>query len=513
MVLPVEVLTVQAEPLALSSELPGRIEPVRVAEVRARVAGIVVRKRFEEGADVKAGDLLFQIDPAPLKAAVSRAEGELARNRAVLFEAQARVRRYEPLVKIQAVSQQDFDTATADLRSAEAATRSAQADLETARLNLGYASVTAPISGRIGRALVTEGALVGQGEATLMARIQQLDPIYADFTQTAAEALRLRDALKKGTLAAGDSQALTLRVEGTPYERQGALQFADVDVPAGDIGVGAREIGYLFGQYKRLSNQFTSVLTGKGLSYGGSLIRPEATGFGCVYFAQEMLKDRGRGFDGQRVAISGSGNVAQYAARKVMEMGGKVISLSDSEGTLYAEAGLSDEQWEYLMELKNVRRGRIREMAEQFSLQFLEGRRPWGLACDIALPCATQNELDAEDARRLLANGCVCVAEGANMPSTLEAVDLFLEAGILYAPGKASNAGGVAVSGLEMSQNAMRLRWSEGEVDTKLHGIMQSIHHACLLYGEEQGRVNYVKGANIAGFVKVADAMLAQGVV
>lgn len=288
---------------------------------------------------------------------------------------------------------------------------------------------------------------------------------------------------------------------------------ADLDVPAGDIGVGAREIGYLFGQYKRLSNQFTSVLTGKGLSYGGSLIRPEATGFGCVYFAQEMLKDRGRGFDGQRVAISGSGNVAQYAARKVMEMGGKVISLSDSEGTLYAEAGLSDEQWEYLMELKNVRRGRIREMAEQFSLQFLEGRRPWGLACDIALPCATQNELDAEDARRLLANGCVCVAEGANMPSTLEAVDLFLEAGILYAPGKASNAGGVAVSGLEMSQNAMRLRWSEGEVDTKLHGIMQSIHHACLLYGEEQGRVNYVKGANIAGFVKVADAMLAQGVV
>lgn len=262
---------------------------------------------------------------------------------------------------------------------------------------------------------------------------------------------------------------------------------ADLDVPAGDIGVGAREIGYLFGQYKRLSNQFTSVLTGKGLSYGGSLIRPEATGFGCVYFAQEMLKDRGRGFDGQRVAISGSGNVAQYAARKVMEMGGKVISLSDSEGTLYAEAGLSDEQWEYLMELKNVRRGRIREMAEQFSLQFLEGRRPWGLACDIALPCATQNELDAEDARRLLANGCVCVAEGANMPSTLEAVDLFLEAGILYAPGKASNAGGVAVSGLEMSQNAMRLRWSEGEVDTKLHGIMQSIHHACLLYGEEQG--------------------------
>ena len=288
---------------------------------------------------------------------------------------------------------------------------------------------------------------------------------------------------------------------------------SDVDVPAGDIGVGAREIGFLFGQYKRLSNQFTSVLTGKGMSYGGSLIRPEATGFGCVYFAQEMLKRSGQRIDGKRVAISGSGNVAQYAARKVMDLGGKVISLSDSEGTLYCEAGLDEAQWEALMELKNVKRGRISEMATQFGLEFLAGQHPWHLACDIALPCATQNELDADAARTLLSNGCVCVAEGANMPTTLDAVDVFVEAGILFAPGKASNAGGVAVSGLEMSQNAMRLLWTAGEVDSKLHNIMQSIHHACVHYGEENGRINYVKGANIAGFVKVADAMLAQGVV
>ncbi|GLZ84077.1 glutamate dehydrogenase [Metapseudomonas resinovorans] len=287
---------------------------------------------------------------------------------------------------------------------------------------------------------------------------------------------------------------------------------ADLDVPAGDIGVGAREIGFLFGQYKRLSNEFTSVFTGKGLAYGGSLIRPEATGYGCVYFAQEMLKGIGRDFDGQRVTISGSGNVAQYAAQKVMELGGKVISLSDSEGTLFAEAGLTVEQWEALMELKNVRRGRLSELSGP-GLRFLPGQRPWALACDIALPCATQNELDADDARALLANGCVCVAEGANMPSTLAAVDVFHEAGILFAPGKASNAGGVATSGLEMSQNAMRLHWTAGEVDQRLHGIMQNIHHACVSYGEENGRVNYVKGANIAGFVKVADAMLAQGVV
>ncbi|QHF41280.1 NADP-specific glutamate dehydrogenase [Pseudomonas fluorescens] len=288
---------------------------------------------------------------------------------------------------------------------------------------------------------------------------------------------------------------------------------ADVDVPAGDIGVGAREIGFLFGQYKRLSNQFTSVLTGKGPSYGGSLIRPEATGFGCVYFAEEMLKRRGLAVEGKRVAISGSGNVAQYAARKVMDLGGKVISLSDSEGTLYCESGLTEEQWLAVLELKNVQRGRIRELAGRFSLEFRAGELPWSLSCDIALPCATQNELDAEAARTLLRNGCICVAEGANMPTTLEAVDLFIEANILFAPGKASNAGGVAVSGLEMSQNAMRLAWTGGEVDSKLHAIMQSIHHACVHYGEENGRVNYVKGANIAGFVKVADAMLAQGVV
>ncbi|WP_095145462.1 MULTISPECIES: NADP-specific glutamate dehydrogenase [unclassified Pseudomonas] len=288
---------------------------------------------------------------------------------------------------------------------------------------------------------------------------------------------------------------------------------SDVDVPAGDIGVGAREIGFLFGQYKRLSNQFTSVLTGKGMSYGGSLIRPEATGFGCVYFAEEMLKRSGDKVEGKRVAISGSGNVAQYAARKVMDLGGKVISLSDSEGTLFCEAGLTEEQWQALLELKNVTRGRISELAARFGLEFRAGQRPWSLACDIALPCATQNELDADDARTLLRNGCICVAEGANMPTTLAAVDIFIEAGTLFAPGKASNAGGVAVSGLEMSQNAMRLLWSAGEVDSKLHNIMQSIHHACVHYGEENGRINYVKGANIAGFVKVADAMLAQGVV
>jgi len=288
---------------------------------------------------------------------------------------------------------------------------------------------------------------------------------------------------------------------------------ADVDVPAGDIGVGAREIGFLFGQYKRLSNQFTSVFTGKGMTYGGSLIRPEATGFGCVYFAEEMLKRDGLRVEGKRVAVSGSGNVAQYAARKVMDLGGKVISLSDSEGTLYAESGLTEEQWSALLELKNVQRGRISELAERFGLEFRKGQTPWALACDIALPCATQNELDADAARTLLGNGCICVAEGANMPTTLEAVDIFIEAGVLFAPGKASNAGGVAVSGLEMSQNAMRLLWTAGEVDSKLHGIMQSIHHACVHYGEEYGRVNYVKGANIAGFVKVADAMLAQGIV
>ena len=287
---------------------------------------------------------------------------------------------------------------------------------------------------------------------------------------------------------------------------------ADLDVPAGDIGVGGREIGYLFGQYKRLSNEFTSVLTGKGITYGGSLIRPEATGYGCVYFAEEMLKRIDRGFEGQRVTISGSGNVAQFAAQKVMELGGMVVSLSDSEGTLHIPDGLNEEQWQYLMDLKNVRRGRLSEMAAHFRLNFLTGQRPWNLPCDIALPCATQNELNGEDARQLLKNGCICVAEGANMPSTLEAVDVFLQAGTLYAPGKASNAGGVATSGLEMSQNALRLSWRHANVDERLHVIMKEIHANCVQHGvRPDGSVNYVDGANIAGFVKVADAMLAQG--
>ncbi|CEA05796.1 glutamate dehydrogenase [Pseudomonas saudimassiliensis] len=288
----------------------------------------------------------------------------------------------------------------------------------------------------------------------------------------------------------------------------------NLDIPAGDIGVGAREIGYMYGQYKRLRNEFTSVLTGKGLTYGGSLIRPEATGYGAVYFAEEMLQERGRSLEGQRIAVSGSGNVAQYAALKAMDLGAVVISVSDSGGTLYFPEGMTTEQWHYLMDLKNERRGRLQEMATEFGLEFLAQRTPWHLVCDIALPCATQNELNGDDARTLIANGCFCVVEGANMPSTLEAIDVFLEQRILFAPGKAANAGGVAVSGLEMSQNAMRMQWTDGEVDTKLHAIMQSIHSACERYGkEEDGYINYVKGANIAGFVKVADAMLAQGVV
>jgi len=288
---------------------------------------------------------------------------------------------------------------------------------------------------------------------------------------------------------------------------------ADLDIPAGDIGVGAREIGYMYGQYKRLRNEFTSVLTGKGISYGGSLIRPEATGYGCVYFAEQMLKQRNDSFEGKRVAISGSGNVAQYAAQKVLELGAKVISVSDSGGTLYYPDGMTQAQWDTLMTLKNEQRGRL-ESLHGDGCEFIAGQRPWHLPCDIALPCATQNELDADDARHLIENGCIAVAEGANMPSTLEAVDLLQEHRILFAPGKAANAGGVAVSGREMSQNAMRLHWTAGEVDEKLHCIMQSIHAACERYGrEEDGHINYVKGANIAGFVKVADAMLAQGVV
>ena len=286
------------------------------------------------------------------------------------------------------------------------------------------------------------------------------------------------------------------------------------DVPAGDIGVGGREIGFLFGQYKRVRNEFASVLTGKGLAYGGSLIRPEATGYGVAYFAQEMLARKSEGFEGKRVSISGSGNVAQYAAEKVLEMGAKVITLSDSGGTLVHEAGLSREQVLAVMELKNVQRGRLADFAARHGLTFLPGSRPWHVKTDIALPCATQNELDGEDAKTLVKNGVLCVAEGANMPSTLEAVDVFLAAGTLYAPGKASNAGGVATSGLEMSQNAMRLGWTAQEVDERLHTIMKDIHQNCVRYGERaQGAVNYVEGANIAGFVKLADAMLAQGVV
>ena len=288
---------------------------------------------------------------------------------------------------------------------------------------------------------------------------------------------------------------------------------ADTDVPAGDIGVGAREVGFMAGMMKKLSNDAGSVFTGKGIAYGGSLMRPEATGYGTVYFAQEMLRRKQMGFEDRAVSISGSGNVAQYAAAKAMELGAKVVTLSDSDGTLVCEGGLSEGMLQDVMDFKNVQRGRLKDFAKQHKLKFEAGKRPWHVPVDIALPCATQNELDAEDARHLIANGVVCVAEGANMPSTLEAVDCFLEAGTLYAPGKASNAGGVATSGLEMSQNAMRLSWTRSEVDLRLHEIMKDIHGNCVRHGERSdGTVNYVEGANIAGFVKIADAMLAQGV-
>ncbi len=288
---------------------------------------------------------------------------------------------------------------------------------------------------------------------------------------------------------------------------------ADQDVPAGDIGVGGREIGFLFGMYKKLTKNWDGVLTGKGLAYGGSLIRPEATGYGTVYFAQEMLKTKGDTFAGKTVTISGSGNVAQYAAEKCLELGAKVLTLSDSNGTIVAKDGITKEQLAWIMELKEVRRGRIKEAAAQFGFEYLEGKRPWSVKCDIALPCATQNELNGDEAKTLLANGVICVAEGANMPSTPEAIAAFHGAKILYAPGKASNAGGVATSGLEMSQNSLRLSWTREEVDARLHGIMKSIHEACVKYGtQEDGSIDYVQGANIAGFVKVADAMLAQGV-
>ena len=289
----------------------------------------------------------------------------------------------------------------------------------------------------------------------------------------------------------------------------------DTDVPAGDIGVGGREIGYMFGQYKRLRNEFTGVLTGKGASWGGSLIRPEATGYGDVYFAENMLKTKGDSFEGKTVVVSGSGNVAQYATEKATQLGAKVVTMSDSSGYIHDEAGIDAEKLAFVMELKNVKRGRISEYVDQYpSAKFFAGERPWGTKCDVALPCATQNELNGEEAKSLVANGCICVAEGANMPSTPEAIEVFQKAKILFAPGKASNAGGVATSGLEMSQNSLRLSWTREEVDAKLHSIMNNIHEACVKYGtQEGGYVDYVKGANVAGFVKVADAMLDQGAV
>ncbi len=288
----------------------------------------------------------------------------------------------------------------------------------------------------------------------------------------------------------------------------------DTDVPAGDIGVGGREIGFLFGQYKRIRNEFTGVLTGKGLYWGGSLIRPEATGYGCTYFAEEMLKTRGMSLKGKTVIISGSGNVAQYAVEKVNELGGKVITLSDSNGFIYDPNGIDNDKLKYVMWLKNVKRGRIREYAQKYGCEYFEGAKPWGIKCDVAMPNATQNEISGEDAKTLVSNGCICVAEGANMPSTPEAIKVFIENKILYGPGKAANAGGVATSGLEMSQNSLRLSWTREEVDQRLRNIMINIHKTCEQFGKEpDGYINYVKGANIGGFVKVAEAMLAQGLV
>jgi len=288
----------------------------------------------------------------------------------------------------------------------------------------------------------------------------------------------------------------------------------DTDVPAGDIGVGGREIGFMFGQYKRLRNEFTGVFTGKGLNWGGSLIRPEATGYGCVYFAQEMLKTRGESFEGKVCTVSGSGNVAQYTVEKLNQLGAKVVSLSDSSGTIYDPDGVDDEKLAFVLDLKNVRRGRIKEYAEKFGVEYLEGKRPWGIKCDCAFPSATQNEIDGEDAKTLLKNGCYVVVEGANMPSTPEAIEQYLAEGILYGPAKAANAGGVATSGLEMSQNSMRLSWTREEMDERLGNIMIAIHKQCFEAAQEYGRPgNLAMGANIAGFVKVADAMLDQGLV
>ncbi|MCI5057221.1 MAG: NADP-specific glutamate dehydrogenase [Flavobacteriales bacterium] len=288
----------------------------------------------------------------------------------------------------------------------------------------------------------------------------------------------------------------------------------NTDVPAGDIGVGGREIGYMFGMYKRLKNEFTGVLTGKGIEWGGSLIRPEATGYGAVYFAQEMMAVKGDGFNNKTVIISGSGNVAQYACEKATQLGAKVVTLSDSSGFIHDPDGIDAEKLNFVFDLKNVRRGRIKEYADKFSsATYHEGQKPWGVAGDIAMPCATQNELDLDAAKTLVSNGCKCISEGANMPCTPDAILHFLEHKLMYAPGKASNAGGVATSGLEMSQNSLRMNWTREEVDQKLQGIMKSIHSACVQHGKDGDFVNYVNGANIAGFVKVADAMIDQGVV
>lgn len=286
---------------------------------------------------------------------------------------------------------------------------------------------------------------------------------------------------------------------------------ADTDVPAGDIGVGGREVGYMFGQYKRMRDEFTGVLTGKGITFGGSLIRPEATGYGCVYFAAEMLATKKQNFKGKTVVVSGSGNVAQYAVEKVIQLGGKVVTMSDSDGYIYDKNGIDAKKLAFIMELKNEKRGRIAEYAKVFKCDYVKGKTPWGVKCQVALPCATQNELNGDDAAMLVKNGCLAVAEGANMPCTPEAVNYFIEKKILFAPGKASNAGGVAVSGLEMSQNSLRLSWTRKEVDERLHNIMKNIHETCVKYGKDGNFVNYVKGANIGGFVKVAEAMLAQG--
>ncbi|MEA2104882.1 MAG: NADP-specific glutamate dehydrogenase [Candidatus Cloacimonadota bacterium] len=287
----------------------------------------------------------------------------------------------------------------------------------------------------------------------------------------------------------------------------------NTDIPAGDIGVGGREIGFMFGQYKRIRNEFTGVLTGKARNWGGSRIRPEATGYGAVYFAEEMLKTKNDNFEGKTVALSGSGNVAQYATQKINQLGGKVVTLSDSSGYIYDPDGISGEKWDYIMNLKNIKRGRIKEYAEKYDCSYHEGQRPWAEKVDIALPCATQNELNEAEAKTLVENGCICVSEGANMPTTPEGVEVFINNKILYGPGKAANAGGVATSGLEMSQNSLRLSWSREEVDEKLHNIMISIHEQCVAEGKEGDFVNYVNGANIAGFKKVADSMLDQGAV